>query len=63
MAEEILPYQISNSAETQEFEIWYKYQIKFEDSISIFYGFENNEHFVVIKSNNGECLHNIMKFY
>lgn len=63
MAEEILPYQISNSTEAQEFEIWFKYQIKFEDSVSLYYGLKNNKHYVVIKSNNGEYLHNIMKFY
>lgn len=46
-----------------EFEIMYKHQIKLEDNISVSYSLENNENYVVIKSNNGSVLHSIIKFY
>lgn len=46
-----------------EFEILYKQQIKLDDEITASYTFENNINYVVIKSNNGNKLHSIIKFY
>ena len=45
-----------------EFEILYKHQIKLNDAITAHYCFENNSHYVVVKSEDGSTLHSIMKF-
>ena len=62
MAKEILPENINGSLEGTEFEIMFRYQIKFEDDVTVYYGVKDNSHYVVLKSNNDECLHSIMKF-
>ena len=45
-----------------EFEILYKHQIKLNNKITAHYGFENNSHYIVVKSNDGNTLHSIIKF-
>lgn len=62
MAKEILPENINGTFEGTEFEIMYRYQIKLEDEITVYYGVENGTHCVTIKSNNDECVHSILKF-
>ena len=62
IAKEILPERISGTLEGNEFEIMFRYQIKFEDDITVYYGMEDNTHYVVVKSHNDECLHSVMKF-
>lgn len=62
IAKEILPENINGTLEGTEFEIMFRYQIKLEDDITVYYGTENGTHYVAIKSNNDECLHSILKF-
>ena len=57
-----MPENINGELEGNEFEIMFRYQIKFEDDITVYYGVENNTHYVVVKSHNDECLHSVMKF-
>ena len=45
-----------------EFEILYKHQIKLDDDVVAYYGYENNEHYIVIKSNGGAVLNSVIKF-
>lgn len=45
-----------------EFEILYKHQIKINDKVTLNYCTQNNDHYVVVKSNDGKVLHAIMKF-
>lgn len=46
-----------------EFEIYYKHQIRLDDNIKLYYSNENSKHCITIKSNNGEEVHSVMKFY
>lgn len=62
IAKEILPENINGDLEGSEFEIMFRYQIKLDDDITVYYGVDNGFHYVVVKSNNDECLHSVMKF-
>ncbi len=62
MAKEILPEDLNGTYGGTEFEIMYRHQIKLEDDVTLYYGLKDNTHYVVIKSNNDETLHSVMKF-
>ncbi len=62
MALEAFPGDTNEFNSCTNLEIMYKHQIKLEDKISLYYSFENNENNVVIKSDNGNVLHSIIKF-
>lgn len=59
IAEELLPEDLLTC---NKFEIMYKKQIKIDDNVTAFYGVNNNENYIVVKSNNGNIVHTIMKF-
>lgn len=63
MAYEALPDKIYNKKECDNFEILYKKQIKIDDKIACFYAFENNQNYIVIKSEDQKTLHAIIKLY
>lgn len=62
IAKEILPENINGTLEGDEFEIMYRHQIKYGDDITVYYGKDNGFNYVVVKSDNDEYLHSIMKF-
>ena len=62
IAREILPEDENHTVDYNEIEIMYRHQIKFDDDITVYYGIEDGTHYVVVKSNNDECLHSVMKF-
>lgn len=62
IAKEILPEKINGTNEGTEFEIMYRYQIKLDDDITVYHGVSDGFQYVVVKSNNDECLHSIMRF-
>ena len=62
IASEVFPDDISKLTTCNEFEIFYKHQIKFEDKITAHYNFENDTNYIVVKSEDGKILHSIMKF-
>ena len=45
-----------------DIEIYYKRQIKFGETVSVFYAKDENSHFVVLKSKDEKTLHAILKF-
>ena len=59
---EAFPDEIYKLNTCNEFEILYKHQIKIDDSVVANYSFENNSHYVVVKSEDGKVLHSVMKF-
>lgn len=62
MAREILPEDENHIVDYNDFEIMYRHQIRYEDDITLYYGFDNGFHYVVIKSDNDEKMHSVMKF-
>lgn len=62
MAIEVETDDVSIVNTCTEFEILYKHQIKLDDKITANYCIQNNDHYVVIKSDDGNVLHAIMKF-
>ena len=60
LAYDALPQNLEMDFEN--FEIYYKKQIKQEDIISIYHKYENNVHTVSIKSKDEKDLHAILKF-
>ena len=62
MAREILPENENHIVDYNDFEIMYRHQIRYEDDITLYYGFDNGFHYVVIKSDNDEKMHSVMKF-
>lgn len=61
-ANETLPKDIYSLGEANEFEIMYKTGAKLGNTVCSFYTKENNEHFVVMKSEDGKQLHSIIRF-
>ena len=62
IALEAFPGNTNEFNSCTEFEILYKHQIKLDDKINVCYSFENDNNYVVIKSNNGNVIHSIIKF-
>lgn len=63
LAYETLPEDIYNSEEFNNIEIMYKKGIKLGNTVKCLYSFENNTHFVTIKSEDEKFLHAIIKLY
>jgi len=62
IALEAFPQDANEFNSCTELEILYKHQIKLEDKVCANYSFENSENYVVIKSDNNNVLHSIIKF-
>ncbi len=62
IALEAFPEDANEFNSCTELEILYKHQIKLDDSVTANYSLENQENYVVIKSDNGNMLHSIIKF-
>lgn len=60
---EALPENVYNNNQFNNFEILYKKEIKFGDTVKCFYSCEDIFHTVTIKSNNENTLHAIIKLY
>ena len=63
LAYEALPENIYNNSNFNDFEILYKKEIKFADTVKILYTFENGIHILTIKSKDNKTLHSIIKLY
>lgn len=61
MAKEVLPKEIYEQKELNEFEVMYKKEIKYGDIPKVFYSKENDFHIVTIKSNDESEIHAIIK--
>ena len=61
IAYEALPENISINF--SNIEIYYKKQIKFKETVSVYYLEENQTHTICIKSKDGKTLHAVLKFY
>lgn len=59
---ESLPQEIYENLDCNEFEIMYKNGAKYGDKVNCYYINENDNHFVVMKSDNDDRLHAIIKF-
>lgn len=57
LAYETLPENIYQNIEFNQVEIMYKKEIKYNDKIKCFYYYDNNEHYVAIKSDDETTLH------
>ena len=62
-AYEALPEDVYRAEECDNIEIMYKKQIKLGDKIVCKYSKENNEHIIIIKSEDESVLHAIVKLY
>jgi len=63
LAYEALPYDIYKSTTFDNFEILYKKEIKYANTVKLLYNFENNIHTITIKSADKKILHAIIKLY
>ncbi len=63
LAYETLPEEIYNNIEFNNFEIMYKKEIKFGETVKCLYAFTNNAHYITIKSVDEKTLHSIIKLY
>jgi medium-chain acyl-[acyl-carrier-protein] hydrolase len=63
MALEGFPGDSNEFNSCNEFEIYYKHQVRVTDDITLHYSNENGQNCIAIKSNNGEVLHSVVKFY
>lgn len=63
MALEGFPGSTNEFNSCNEFEVYYKHQIRIEDKVTLHYSNENDNHCIAIKSNDGTVLHSIIKFY
>ena len=61
MAKEVLPKDIYEQKELNEFEIMYKKEIKYGETPKVCYSYENNSHIITIKSNDESEIHAIIK--
>lgn len=61
LAKEVLPNDISFSLEANEFEIMYKHEIKFGEKIKVMYQKLENDYYVVIKNEEENKIHAILK--
>lgn len=62
LAYEALPEDVYLNSKFNNIEIMYKKEIKFGETIKCLYSMVNDEHFVVIKSEDEKVLHAIVKF-
>lgn len=63
VAYEALPQEVYNSKECNNIEIMYKKGIQANDTVKCLYSYENNEHFVTMKSQDDKVTHAIVKLY
>lgn len=63
VAYEALPEDIYNSEECNNIEIMYKKGIKANDTVKCLYYYENNSHFITMKSEDDKIIHAIVKLY
>lgn len=63
LAYEALPYDVYKSTTFDNFEILYKKEIKYDNTVKLLYNFENNIHTITIKSADKNTLHSIIKLY
>lgn len=63
IAEEALPDGFEENNCFNKFEIMYKKEVKFGEDVKALYSELNNDHYVVIKSEDETNLHAIVKFY
>lgn len=63
MALEGFPGDTNEFNSCDEFEVYYKHQIRVDDKVTLHYSNENGEHCIAIKSNDGEVLHSVIKFH
>ena len=63
IALEAFPGDANEFNSCKNFEILYKHQIKLDDKLNICYAYEDGENYVVIKSDNGNVLHSIIRFH
>lgn len=63
IALEAFPGTTNEFNSCNNFEIMYKHQIRIDDEINVSYSVQNNENYVVIKSNNDTKLHSIIKWW
>jgi medium-chain acyl-[acyl-carrier-protein] hydrolase len=63
LAYEALPEDIYRNIIFDNFEILYKKEIKFNETVNFLYSFENDVHTVAIKSEDNSILHAIIKLY
>jgi len=63
IALEAFPGTTNEFNSCNNFEIMYKHQIRIDDEINVSYSVQNNENYVVVKSNNDTKLHSIIKWW
>ena len=63
VAYEALPEDVYNSEECNNIEIMYKKGITANDSVKCLYSYENDAHFVTMKSEDNKTIHAIVKLY
>ncbi len=63
VAYEALPEDVYNSEECNNIEIMYKKGIKSNDTVKCLYSYENDTHFVTMKSEDDKIIHAIVKLY
>lgn len=63
IALEAFPGSTNEFNSCNNFEIMYKHQIRLDDEVDVSFTVQNNENYVVIKSDNGKKLHSIIKWW
>lgn len=63
IALEAFPGSTNEFNSCSNFEIMYKHQIRIDDEVTVSYTSENSENFAVIKSDSGNKLHSIIKWW
>lgn len=63
IALETLNENIYNEKEFNNLEIIYKKEIKYQEKITCYYSFQNNQHIVTIKNEDNTIVHAIVKLY
>ncbi len=63
LAYEALPEEVYNQGEYTHVEILFKKEMKLGDSVMCLYAYENDAHYVVIRSADNATLHAIVKLY
>ena len=63
LAYEALPDEIYNGTELNNVHIMYKHQIKLKDKVKCFYSYNDNSHYITIKSQDEKTMHSIIKIW
>lgn len=63
IAKEVLPEEVYRKNQFNDFEVMYKKEVKYEDTVKVFYSYENDKHIVTIKNNEETELHAIIVMY